>query len=139
MKNIIIAGRDALGKVFGASIKFKPWGITKLATGLTKALPIIGAVIDVGMNAIDLAKKNAEKNKFEKLKKDVGDMISSYFKSVCDDAMDNEKYLEMFAPQLKEIEKTLSSQKEVLENQKLRKEQFLKWKKEAVDVEFVLK
>lgn len=137
MKNIIIAGRDALGKVFGASIKFKPWGITRLATGLTKALPIIGTVIDVGMNAIDLAKKNAEKNKFEKLKKDVGDMISSYFKSVCDDAMDNEKYLEMFAPQLKEIEKTLSSQKEVLENQKLRKEQFLKWKKEAVDVDFL--
>ena len=139
MKNIIIAGRDALGKIFGASIKFKPWGITKLATGLTKALPIIGAVIDVGMNAVDLVKKNAEKNKFEKLKKDVDKMISSYFNSVCDDAMDNEKYLEMFAPQLKELEKNLTMQKEVLENQKLRKEQFLKWKKDAVDVDFVLK
>lgn len=139
MKNIIIAGRDALGKIFNVTIKFKPWGITKLATGLTKALPIIGAAIDVGMNAIDLAKKNAEKNKFEKIKKDVGEMITSYFKEICDDAMDNEKYLEMFAPQLKELRKNLTMQEETLENQKLRKEQFLKWKKEAVDVEFVLK
>lgn len=137
MKNVIIAGRDVLGKIFGTTIKFKPWGITKLATGLTKALPVVGAVIDVGMNVVDIAKKNEENNKFIRLKKELEEMISDYIKQVCDDAMNTETYLEMFAPQLKEIEKNLSAQKEILENQKLRKEQFLNWKKEAVDVDFV--
>ena len=137
MKNIIVAGRDALGKIFGTTIKFKPWGITKLAEGLTKALPVVGGIIDVGMNIAELAKKNDEKNKFERTKRDVETMISEYIESVCTDAMDTEKYLEMFAPQLKEIEKNLSAQKDILENQKTRKEQFLKWKKEAVDVDFI--
>lgn len=139
IKNIIIAGRDTLGKIFGKTIKFKPWGITKLAEGLTKALPVVGAVIDVGMNVAEIAKKNAEKNKFEQTKREVEEMISEYIKSVCDDAMNNEKYLEMFAPQFKEIENNLVMQKNVLEEQKVRKEQFIKWKKEAVDVDFILK
>ena len=110
-----------------------------MAEGLTKALPVVGAVIDVGMNVAEIAKKNAEKNKFEQTKREVEEMISEYIKSVCDDAMNNEKYLEMFAPQLKEIENNLVMQKNVLEEQKVRKEQFIKWKKEAVDVDFILK
>lgn len=137
MKNVIIAGRDVLGKVLGTTIKFKPWGITKLATGLTKTLPIGGAVLDVGMNIAEIARKNEEKNKFERIKKDLEEMISDYIKQVCDDAMNTETYLEMFAPQLKEIEKNLSEQKKVLENQKLRREQFMNWRKEAGDVDFV--
>ena len=64
-------------------------------------------------------------------------MITDYFKTICEDAMDTEKYLEMFAPQLKEIENNLKMQGEMLENQKIRKEQFLKWKKDAVDVDFI--
>jgi len=102
-------------------------------------LPVVGAVIDVGMNVAEIAKKNAEKNKFEQTKREVEEMISEYIKSVCDDATNNEKYLEMFAPQLKEIENNLVMQKNVLEEQKVRKEQFIKWKKEAVDVDFILK
>ncbi len=137
MKGAIVAGRDVLGKVFGASIKFKPWGITKLATGLSKALPLIGAGIDLTMNAVELAKKNAENNKFKQTKQKIEEMITDCFKSVCDNANDTDKYLEMFAPQLKDMEKNLAMQKDVLEKQKLRKEQFLKWKKEAVDVDFI--
>lgn len=137
MKDIIIAGRDVLGKIFGTTIKFKPWGITKLAEGLTKSLPVVGSIIDIGMNIADIAKQNAEKNKFEKIKKDIEEMISDYIKTVCDDAMDTDKYLEMFAPQLKEIKDNLNAQKELLDNQKQRKEQFLKWKEKAVDVDFI--
>lgn len=137
MKNAIVLGRDALGKIFGATIKFKPWGITKLASGLTKVLPFVGAGIDVGMNVIEVVKQNIEKNKFLKTKQNLEEMISSYIKEVCDEAMETEKYIEMFAPQLKEIEKNLSLQKETLEAQKQRQEQFLKWKRNAVDVEFV--
>ncbi len=137
MKNAIVLGRDALGKIFGATIKFKPWGITKLASGLTKVLPFVGAGIDVGMNVIEVVKQNIEKNKFLKTKQNLEEMISSYIKEVCDEAMETEKYIEMFAPQLKEIEKNLSLQKETLEAQKQRQEQFLKWKRNAVDVDFV--
>lgn len=137
MKNAIKAGRDTLGKIFGTTVKFKPWGITKLASGLTKTLPWIGGGLDVVMNVFDLIKQNAEKNKFQQIKRVVEETISEYFKEVCDDAMDTEKYLEMFAPQLKIMEKNLSTQKDILEEQKLRKEQFLKWKKEAVDVDFL--
>ena len=137
MKNIIIAGRNTIRKILGKTIKFKPWGITKLATGLTKALPIVGAVIEIGIDSAELAKKNAEKNKVEQIKREVEEMITDYFKTICEDAMDTEKYLEMFAPQLKEIENNLKMQGEMLENQKIRKEQFLKWKKDAVDVDFI--
>lgn len=38
---------------------------------------------------------------------------------------------------ISEIEKNLSLQKETLEAQKQRQEQFLKWKRNAVDVDFV--
>ncbi len=138
MKNMIVAGRDVLEKVFSTTIKFKPWGITKLAQGLTKTLPVVGAILDVTMNTIDLAKKNAEKNKFEKTKKEIEDYINEYFKVLCDDAMDTEKYLEMFAPQLKDMEKNLLLQRDILEKQKLKREQFIKWKQEAVDVDFVV-
>ena len=37
-------------------------------------------------------------------KQDIEERITEHFKSVCDDAMDTDKYLEMFAPQLKNME-----------------------------------
>ena len=41
---------------------------------------------------LSLAKKNAEKNKFEQIKREVEEMITDYFKTICEDAMDTEKY-----------------------------------------------
>ena len=66
-KNAIFAGRDLLGKL-GIVIKFKPWQVTKMATFATKALPVVGAAIDVVSNIVENISAQERNNKFEKNK-----------------------------------------------------------------------
>lgn len=136
MKDAILAGRNVLGKIFGTTIKFKPWGVTKLANGLLKGLPLIGAAVDVGSNFFEMIKANKERAKFVELKKDLEKLIENVFSSVVETAMDNEKYLAQFAPQLSEIKKSLDEESALLQKQRERRDKFLEWKNNAVDVDF---
>ena len=63
-KKGIFAGRDLLGKM-GKTVKFKPWQVTKMASFATKALPIIGAVIEIGADVIANTKEHKKNRKFQ--------------------------------------------------------------------------
>lgn len=130
MKTAIFAGRDALGKVFGAAIKFKPWGVTKLANNLLKGLPFVGAAIDVILNVAESVGENVKNENFKKTKAQIESLISGIFKSVRDDAMNDENYLAQFAPNLSAIKENLDSNQKLFDRQIERRDKFIEWKKD---------
>ena len=105
-KTAIFAGRDLMKKM-GVVIKFKPWQVTKMATFATKALPVIGAAIDItSVIAGNVAADRRNKN-FQKSKDDVKDAISSVFYDI-EELLDAEDgYIDQFAPQYRILEQQL--------------------------------
>ena len=75
MKNIklnltntsVIAVRDFLN----LSIKFKPWQAVKMANYINKGIPIIGTVLEIGIELWDSYNKEQQKEKFLKAKKEM--------------------------------------------------------------------
>lgn len=69
----IIATRDFLG----LAIKFKPWQAVKIANNINKAIPIIGSIAGIGIEAWESYSKN-EKEK--ELRKVIDDMVKNFEK-----------------------------------------------------------
>lgn len=135
MKNMVFAGREVLGKI-GIAIKFKPWGATKLASGLVKGLPLLGAGIDVALNLFEMFKQKRDEEKFKKAISDLSTFVSGFFKNVQDKIADENAFMNQFAPQIPLIEDKLKSdvieleryidQKTKIEEWRVKTEQILK-------------
>lgn len=136
LKNAIFAGRKFLKSTFNIGIKFKPWGVTKLANGLSKSLPLIGAGLTLLMEGISIIKKNKENQKFQSLCNDIETLIDGVFKEIVDTAQDEKRFFAQFAPQLQEVQEFLDGQKQALNAELERQRQFQEWKKSAVDADF---
>lgn len=136
LKNVIFTGRDALNTIFGTTIKFKPWGVTKIATGLSKGLPIIGMGMDVIFEFINASKEKKAIEEFKKLQGTLYEMVSGTISNIINNAEDDNTFLEMFAPQIFDIENKLTKDEETLARQKEQKRQLEKWKKNAKDIDF---
>ncbi|MBR2463305.1 MAG: dynamin family protein [Spirochaetaceae bacterium] len=136
LKNAIFAGRKFLKSTFNIGIKFKPWGVTKLANGLSKSLPLIGAGLTLLMEGISIIKKNKENQKFQSLCNDIETLIDGVFKEIVDTAQDEKRFFAQFAPQLQEVQEFLDGQKQDLNAALERQRQFQEWKKSAVDADF---
>lgn len=136
LKNAVFVGRNFLKNTFNIGIKFKPWGVTKLASGLSKGLPIIGAGLSLLMEGISIMKRNKDNQKFQSLCNDIETLIDGVFKEIVDTAQDERRFFAQFAPQLQEIQEFLNGQKQVLNTELERQKQFQEWKKSAVDADF---
>lgn len=136
LKDSIFVGRNFLNKTFGLGIKFKPWGVTKLATNMSRALPIIGAGLSLLMEGITIMKRNKENMKFQSLCSDIETLIDGVFREIVDTAQDEKRFFAQFAPQLLEVQQYLDEQQQTLNEEKQRQEQFQKWKASAVDADF---
>ena len=119
-KNGIFAARELLGKL-GVVIKFKPWQVTKLATFATKALPFIGAGIDIISNIAENIALKEKNRKFEKNKDDLKDGINDTFYEVMQMLNSDDSYIDQFAPsyrilenQIKQDEADISQQEAIL-------------------------
>ncbi len=136
LKDVIFKGRDILNGVFGTAIKFKPWGVTKIASGLSKGLPAVGMLLDVIFELIKIFKEKKANEKFKELQDTLYDIISGTIAEIINKCKDDKTFFEMFAPQILKIEDKLKQDEEILNKQKENKRRFEDWKKNAVDVNF---
>jgi hypothetical protein len=108
IKGAIFAARDTLGNATGLMIKFKPWGVSKLAGTISKWAGPVGATISLASDLMDAHKAHEMEQTLQKMKNDIAAMIKSAFKDIYDLISDDAKVLEFFAPQLKEFEKIVT-------------------------------
>lgn len=148
LKDGIKVGQGFLNNVFKAGIKFKPYGITKLANnlgkvanGIANAAPGIGAAVDVIMEVVGHIKTRKDNEKFARLKKDLADVIEGYTDDIIKIAQnsndDYKEFLNQFAPGLADLQSYLDNQQKNIDEQQAKTEFFKKWKEQAVDVEFL--
>lgn len=134
IKNGIFAGRELLGKM-GVVIKFKPWQVTKMATFATKALPVVGAAIDIVSNIVENVATQERNRKFEKTKNDIKDAINDTFHEIYNMLNSDEQYIDDFAPQYRVLEQQVNQDQSDIEEQKLYLKKFAEWKKHFNEVD----
>ena len=108
----ILGARDIVAKGF----KFKPWGATKLAKGLTKGLKIGGAAIAVLMEIRDFYKAHKEQKELAKLQQNLKNEINKLFADQYITFDNDEAYYENFAPSYPKLCKQLADREEELNN-----------------------
>ena len=136
VKAAVFAVRDAINKIFGTAIKFKPWQAVKIAKVVSKAAPIAGAAVDVISEVIEAFKRNKQLKEFEKFKSERSNDIEKIYETVISEIRDEEKFLNKFAPQLKEVKDVIRISEETIEHNKRLRDAFRQWKKNTVDVDF---
>lgn len=134
-KNGIFAGRELLGKL-GVVIKFKPWQVTKMATFATKALPVIGATIDVVTNIAENIAAGARNRKFEKSKDDLKNGINDTFYEVMQMLNSDESYIDQFAPSYRILEEQIHQDEEDIRYQESMLKKFNTWNEEIIDADY---
>lgn len=134
IKNGIFAGRELLGKM-GVVIKFKPWQVTKMATFATKALPVIGAAIDIVSNIVENVATQERNRKFEKTKNEIKNAINDTFHEIYNMLNSDEQYIDDFAPQYRVLEQQVNQDQSDIEEQKLYLKKFAEWKKHFNEVD----
>lgn len=134
-KNGIFAGRELLGKL-GVVIKFKPWQVTKMATFATKALPVIGAGIDVVTNIAENIAAGARNRKFEKSKDDLKNGINDTFYEVMQMLNSDDSYIDQFAPSYRILEDQIRQDEEDINYQESMLKRFNAWNEEIIDADY---
>lgn len=135
LKNGIFAGRDLLGK-WGVVIKFKPWQVTKMATFATKALPVIGAAIDVVTNIAENIAAGVRNRKFEKSKDDLKNGINDTFYEVMQMLNSDDSYIDQFAPSYRILEEQIRQDEEDIRYQESMLKKFNTWNEEIIDADY---
>lgn len=134
-KQAIFAGREILGKV-GVVIKFKPWQVVKMANFLTKALPVIGAAIDVISNIVENVAIEKRNRKFEKAKEDVKTAINEVFIECKDNINNDEWFFENFAPGVKILEEQIALDESDIKELETAMNNYYAWTSKVKDMEY---
>ncbi len=125
----IFAGRDLLGKI-GVVIKFKPWQVTKMATFATKALPVIGAAIDVVSNIVENVVEGNRNREFKKSKEDLQNLIEDTFYDIRNMLESDDEYINQFAPSYRILEDQVRQDEDDIKDWNSRLEKFDNWNEE---------
>ncbi|MDD6515599.1 MAG: dynamin family protein [bacterium] len=134
-KNGIFAGRELLGKL-GVVIKFKPWQVTKMATFATKALPVIGAGIDLVTNIAENIAAGVRNRKFEKSKEDLKNGINDTFYEVMQMLNSDDSYIDQFAPSYRILEEQIRQDEEDIRYQESMLAKFNTWNEEIIEADY---
>ena len=135
LKNGIFVGRDLLGKL-GVVIKFKPWQVTKMATFATKALPVIGAAIDVVTNIAENIAADVRNRKFEKSKDELKSGVNDTFYEVMQMLNSDDSYIDQFAPSYRTLEEQIRQDEEDIRYQESMLKKFNTWNEEIIDADY---
>lgn len=135
LKNGIFVGRDLLGKL-GVVIKFKPWQVTKMATFATKALPVIGAAIDVVTNIAENIAADVRNRKFEKSKDELKSGVNDTFYEVMQMLNSDDSYIDQFAPSYRILEEQIRQDEEDIRYQESMLKKFNTWNEEIIDADY---
>ncbi|MCF0233028.1 MAG: hypothetical protein HUJ63_12415, partial [Enterococcus sp.] len=134
-KTGIFAGRDLLGKL-GVVIKFKPWQVTKIATFATKALPVIGAGIEVATQVYQNAALQKRNKEFEKTKEELKNSINDTFYEITQMLNSDDSYIDQFAPSYRILEEQIQQDERDIQNQEVLLKKFKAWNEEIIDVDY---
>lgn len=121
IKTGVFAARNTLSSITGASLKFKPWGATKLAAGIGKWAGPIGLGIQVFADYREIAQQQKAEEDLLRLHDDLANLVCEHFKAVYDLLSNNEKAITNFAPQFGQLQELLKAQEDDLNELKRRK------------------
>ncbi len=134
-KKGIFAGRELL-KNLGVVIKFKPWQVVKMATFLTKALPIISGVFDIVTNVVENIAEGERNRRFEKSKNDLKDGISATIDDVMQMLNSEDSYIDQFAPSYRILEDQIHQDEEDIKYQESLMKKFDDWNEEIINADY---
>lgn len=107
-----------------------------MATFATKALPVIGAGIDVVSNIVENIAAQERNRKFEKSKEDLREGISETFYEVMQMLDSDDSYIDQFAPSYRILENQIRQDEEDIRNQESMLQKFIIWNKEIIDADY---
>jgi predicted GTPase len=136
-KSGIFAGRELLEKL-GIVVKFKPWQVTKMASFATKALPVIGAAIDVISNIVENIAAQERNKKFETQKNEIKESISETFQEIVESLNNTDEFINTYAPDFRILEKQIKQDESDIKGREKILSDFKKWKNDAIDVDFTI-
>ena len=123
----ILAIRDVLMP----AIKFKPWGAVKLAANLNKAMPIIGSVIGIGMEAWDSYSEAKKKQEFERGISEMVVKFEQQRKEYYEMLNNDQVFIQQFFPNYIELRNEIGSMEAKMSEKKRQQEQFARWRQEG--------
>lgn len=117
IKGIKISGETvkAVRDVVAKRYKFKPWGAIKLGAKFTKAMPCIGAAIELGVAYWQRKKKEKALAEFEATKGKIKDAVSDKIGKIFECFNNNENYYKNFAPSYLQLEKQVREKEETFQ------------------------
>jgi len=138
---IINSSRHFLNGTFNTAIKFKPWGITKLAKGTTATMGVLGLAIEAWETISTIGKKN----KIDNAKKEIVNLVSETIDEQLKIINDQEKFLQTFAPNLNKMKGQIDIFEDAYSSVQNQKQKIEEWFtkvgnfrfEEIEDVEFV--
>ena len=146
LKNTKLTGETVkvVRDLIASSYKFKPWGAIKVASKFNKAMPWVGAGIDVGMSIWETIKEKKQQREFEEMKGKIKDAFKEIIKEVINSFKIDEDYFRNYAPsylqlkkQLEERQSEASNLRKIADNFQQTQTKLSSWLKEqAEDVEY---
>lgn len=133
-KSAIFAGRELLGKI-GIVIKFKPWQVVNMAKFAVKAVPFIGAAIDVVMNVVDNYSTFERNRKFEQNKEEIKNSVNELFIDCMDQVNDDKWFFENFAPDVQILKDQIAADEQDIAQMEENKNKYMAWSKKAKSIE----
>jgi labile enterotoxin output A len=129
----ILAARD----FFKIPFKFKPWGAVKLANAINGAIPIIGEVLGLGVDAWEMIEENNKKEKFKEFINKIIENLEKQRKELIG-LIDGDDFTKTFFPSFLDMQKNINSIDIELEEKEKQKQDFENWKNtaEVIEVEF---
>ena len=117
IKGVKISGETvkAVRDVVAKEYKFKPWGAIKLGAKFTKAMPYIGAAIELGVAYWQRKKEKKALAEFEATKGKIKDAVSDKIGKIFECFNNNENYYKNFAPSYLQLEKQVREKEETFQ------------------------
>ena len=123
----------AFGMDMGGMLKFKPWGATKLANGISGALSVLG----LGLEVWDSWKQEERKRQFQEAMLKMQENMSHQRQEIVD-LIDAKSFSENFFPVYQQLQSQVSGLQNELDQISKKYENFKRWYSfgQAIDVEF---
>ena len=107
-----------------------------MATFATKALPVIGAAIDVVTNIAENIAADVRNRKFEKSKDELKSGVNDTFYEVMQMLNSDDSYIDQFAPSYRTLEEQIRQDEEDIRYQESMLKKFNTWNEEIIDADY---
>lgn len=109
IKDGIFAARDILSSVAGITYKFKPWEASKLAGSISKWAGPAGAALQVSTDLYRAYKASEHESELRRVKAEITKGIKDVFKNIYIILDDDQKVIDLLAPELEAFQLVLNS------------------------------